>query len=131
MRLIDRLKIRRQYRKLVDSIEGLKIYDGRDKGVDVYVCERCTGKILTRYKDKGVTPFIMRCPYCGNWAQHVNTISEQDARVLCVFEDMGVQNWVRPPLRWLLKHKEAVEHVLNGGLVLEKEVLDEAPHIHD
>ncbi len=131
MRLIDRLKIRRRYKKLVADIEGMKIFDGRGKGIDVYVCERCAGKILTRYKDKGVTPFAMRCPYCENRAQHVNTVSEQEARVLSVVDNIGVQNWVRPPLRWLLKHKEAVEHVLNGGLVLEKEVLDEAPHIYD
>lgn len=131
MNTFNRLKIRRQYEKLVASIEEMKIFDGRGKGVDVYVCERCTGKILTRYKDKGVTPFVMRCPYCENWAQHVNTISEQEARTLCVVENIGVQNWVRPPLWWLLKHKEAVEHVLNGGLVLEKEVLDETPHIYD
>ena len=131
MRLLDRLKIRRQYKKLVDSIEEMEIFDGRDKGVDVYVCERCTGNILTRYKDKGVTPFVIRCPYCGNHAEHVDTVSEQRAKVLCVFENIGVQNWVRPPLQWLFKHKEAVEHVLNGGLVLEKEVLDETPHIYD
>lgn len=105
MVLLDKLKIRRQYKKLMAEVEQMRMFDGRGKGVDVYVCERCTGKVLTRYKDKGVTPYVMRCPYC--------------------------ENWVRPPLWWLLKHKEAVEHVLNGGLVLEKEVLDETPHIYD
>lgn len=133
MNIFDRLKIRYQYKKLVDGIEELKIYDGRDKGVDVYVCtcNLCHKKTLTRYKDKGVTPFIMRCTYCGSYTQHVDTISERDARALNIVEGAEILNWVRPPLWWLLKHKEATEHVLNGGLVLEKEILDETPHIYD
>lgn len=129
MRPFDRLRIRRQYKKLVASVEEMKIYDGRGKGVDVYVCEKCNGNILTRYKDKGVTPFMILCPYCGGHARHVNTISELDAKIFRFFENAEVQNWVRPPLRWLLKHKEAASHVLKGGLVLEKEVLDETTHI--
>jgi hypothetical protein len=124
-------KICRQYKKLVGGIEGLKIYDGRGKGIDVYICSVCHKKTLTRYKDKGVTPFIMQCPYCDGWAQHANTISEHDARIFNIAESYKVINWVRPPLQWLLKHKEAVEHVLNGGLVLETEILDETPHIYD
>ncbi len=131
MRLFDKLKIRGQYKKLVASVEKIKMFDGRGKGVDVYTCTRCNGKILTRYKDKGVTPFVIRCPYCDGYANHNNTISEREAKALCIAEHIRVQNWVRPPLWWLLKHKEAVEHVLNGGLVLEKEVLDETPHIYD
>lgn len=131
MNIFNRQKIRRQYKKLVGGIEGLKIYDGRGKGIDVYICSVCHKKTLTRYKDKGVTPFIMQCPYCDGYAEHANTISEQDARILNVVESADIINWVRPPLQWLLKHKEAVEHVLNGGLVLEKEILDETPHIYD
>lgn len=131
MVILEKLKICSQYKKLVADIEGMKIFDGRGKGVDVYVCERCTGKVLTRYKDKGVTPYVMRCPYCENRVQHVNTISEQEARVLCATENIKVQNWVRPPLQWLLKYKEAVDYVLDGGLVLEKEVWNETPHIYD
>lgn len=131
MNIIEKMKVRRQYKKLVESVEDMKVFDGRGKGVDVYVCERCTGKTLTRYKDKGVTPFMMRCPYCDSYAKHVDTISEQKAKELCIAEHVRVQNWVRPPLWWLFKHKKAVNHVLNGGLVLEQEVLDETPHIYD
>ena len=129
MRLFYGLKIRRQYKKLAASVEEMKIYDGRGKGVDVYVCEKCGGKTLTRYKDKGVTPFMILCSHCEGHAQHVDTISEQGARALCIIENTEVQNWVRPPLRWLLKHKEVASHILKGGLVLEKEVLDETTHI--
>lgn len=131
MRLFYGLKIRRQYKKLAASVEEMRVFDGRGKGVDVYVCEKCNGKTLTRYKDKGVTPFVMLCSHCGGPARHVDTISEQEAISLCFFENTEVQNWVRPPLRWLLKHKEVASHVLNGGLVLEKEVLDETLHIYD
>jgi hypothetical protein len=131
MRLFYRLKIRRQYKKLVANVEGMKMFDGRGKGVDVYVCEKCGRKTLTRYKDKGVTPFVMQCSHCDGYAQHVNTITEREAEFFRLIENIRVQNWVRPPLWWLLKHKEAVDHVLNGGLVLEKEVWDETPHIYD
>lgn len=131
MRLFDRLKIRRQYKKLVASVEEIKMFNGRGKGVDVYICEKCGRNTLTRYKDKGATPFVMQCSHCDGYAQHVETISEPEAMVLCIVENIKVLNWVRPPLWWLYKHKEAVEHVLNGGLVLEQEVLDETPHIYD
>lgn len=122
MKLFNRLKIRRQYKKLVASIEGMKVFDGRGNGVDVYICEECGRMTLTRYKDKGVTPFVMRCCLCNGYAKHVNTVSEDDAKLFCLAKNTDVKNWVRPPLWWLLKHKEAVEHVLNGGLVLEQEV---------
>lgn len=129
--MFKKLKIRRQYKQLVAKVEEMKVFDGRGKGVDVYVCEKCGRRTLTRYKDKGVTPFVMRCRHCDGYAQHVETISEDTALLLCIAEGNTVQNWVRPPLWWLLKHKKAVDHVLNGGLVLEQEVLDETPHIYD
>lgn len=131
MKLFNNLKIRREYKKMVASVEEMKIFDGRDKGVDVYICEKCGKKTLTRYKDKGVTPFVMRCSHCDGYAQHANTIFEREARMLNIVEGAEILNWVRPPLWWLLKHKEAVKHVLNGGLVLETEILDETSHIYD
>lgn len=131
MNVFNRQKIRRQYKKLVAGIEELKIYDGRGKGIDVYICEKCGKKTLTRYKDKGVTPFVMRCSYCDSSARHANTIYERDAGILNVVEGTEILNWVRPLLWWLLKHKEAAEFVLNGGLVLETEILDETPHIYN
>lgn len=129
--MFENLKIRRQYKKLVASIEEMKMFDGRGKGVDVYVCEKCGRRTLTRYKDKGVTPFVMPCRHCNDYAKHIHTVSEDYAKMLCIADNTTVQNWVRPPLWWLLKHKNAVDHILNGGLVLEKEVLDETPHIYD
>ena len=132
MNLFKKMKIRRQYKKLVASVEGMKMFDGRGKGVDVYICEKCGRKTLTRYKDKGVTPFIMQCSHCDGYAKHVDTITEQEAELFRLVENIRVQNWVRPPLWWLLKHNPGtIEHVLQGGLVLEKWVLDDKPHVYD
>ena len=130
--MFKKLKIRRQYKQLVAKVEEMKVFDGRGKGVDVYVCEKCGRRTLTRYKDKGVTPFVMQCSHCDGYAQHVETISEDTALLLCIAEGNTVQNWVRPPLKWLLKQNPGiVDHVLNGGLVLEREVLEDKPHIYD
>ncbi|MGN1155694.1 MAG: hypothetical protein ACI4TK_05920 [Agathobacter sp.] len=129
--MFEKLKIRRQYKKMMAEIEGMNMFDGRGKGVDVYVCEKCGRRTFTRYKDKGVTPFVMRCSHCDGYAQHVDTVSENFANILCITNNTSVQNWVRPPLWWVLKHKNAVDHVLNGGLVLEQEVMDETVHIYD
>lgn len=132
MKLIEYFKIRHKYKKLVTQVEKMKIYDGRGKGVDVYVCERCGRNTLTRYKDKGVTPFMIKCPYCDGYAQDSDTITERQATMIATINNTAVQNWVRPPLNWLLtKQPRTIDHVLSGGLVLEQEVWDETPHIYD
>ena len=59
---LKELKIK--YDNLVGRIEKERIYDGRDKGVDVYTCGKCGATKYTRYKDKGVTPFTIGCK-CG------------------------------------------------------------------
>lgn len=120
----NRIKIRLRYWKLLREIEGMGIYDGRGKGVDVYVCKGCGRTTLTRYKDKGVTPFTMICRCCGGTATHENTLPEADARMLSMILNVPILNWVRPPLRALLdKNARYVEHVLDGGLVLESDVM--------
>lgn len=125
MELIENLKISIRYKKLIEEIDGKKIYDGRGKGVDVYTCDKCGFPTLTRYKDKGVTPYVMRCSHCDGNAKHSQTISETRVPKFCAVFGVEVYNWVRPPLEWLLKHKRAADHVLNGGLVLEREISDE------
>lgn len=130
--MFKKLKIRRQYKALVAKVEEMKVFDGRGRGVDVYVCEKCGRRTMTRYKDKGVTPFVMRCSHCDGYAQHVETVSEDRAVLLRLAEGVAIQNWVRPPLKWLLKQSEGtIDHVLQGGLVLEKEVWYDTPHIYD
>ena len=88
-------ELKSKYDALINDVNNkrLDVYDGRGKGVDVYICQKCGAHILTRYKDLGVTPFIMNCR-------------------------------VRPSFEWLSKQRKkgrlgVIEHVLNGGLVLD------------
>lgn len=117
-------ELKRKYNKLVSDIEGMRMFDGRNKGVDVYVCEKCGHKFYTRYKDKGVTPFTIKCRKCQSGSSvHDDTISEQIAN----FMAFDVQNWVRPSFEQLNKFRKkgndgVIEHVLNGGLLLETEL---------
>lgn len=57
--------IAQQYNSMVASIEDAKIYDGRGE-YNLYECNKCNNYKVTLYKDKGVTPFIMRCK-CGGY----------------------------------------------------------------
>lgn len=113
-------ELKDKYNVLVENIETARIYDGRNKGVDVYVCKTCGRKIYTRYKDKGVTPFVMNCRNCGyGLAQHIETITEDTAAIM----KYEVLNWVRPTFEQLLKLDENyINHVLDGGLMLEDEL---------
>lgn len=113
-------ELKQRYDELVSGIETAQMFDGRNKGVDVYVCKKCGKRFYTRYKDKGVTPFTIKCRHCEHGTMmHDQTISEQVANVMA-FE---VHNWVRPTFDQLLKLNEgAQEHVLNGGLMLEDEL---------
>lgn len=113
-------ELKQEYDRLVAEIESAKMFDGRNNGVDIYQCEDCGYQFFTRYKDKGVTPFTVRCRNCEHGtAVHEKTITEQMASMLGVV----VHNWVRPTFEQLLKLDEgAQEHILNGGLMLEEEL---------
>ena len=118
---MDKKELKEKYDKLVAEIESAKIFDGRGKGVDVYVCEKCGVRYYTRYKDKGVTPFTIRCrrEACGATMIHRSTITEEEANVC----RLAVHNWVRPSFEQLQTLSEgAVDHVLKGGLMLEDEL---------
>ena len=121
---MDKKELKAKYDKLIAEIESAKVYDGRNKGVDVYVCKKCGSQFYTRYKDKGVTPFTIRCrrEACGATMIHKSTIYEEEARNC----RLAVHNWVRPTFEQFLKLNEgAQEHVLNGGLMLEDELDNE------
>lgn len=116
-----KIKLWWQYKKLLRSIDEMGIYDGRGKGVDVYICDECGSKYYTRYPDRGVTPFMIACRACGLGIMlHREGMSEAYA------ESVGaeVHNWVRPTFRQLLRLSPGMqEHVLKGGLVLEDDHL--------
>lgn len=115
-------KIKKQYDELISKVESMRIYDGRNKGVDVYVCNNCEKVMLTRYKEKGVTPFCLQCEYCIDGTMtHKTTISEKEARMFCEVNEIEVKNWIRPTFEQFLKlDKGTQEHVLKGGLILER-----------
>ena len=107
--------IKEQYDKLVNEIEGIKMYDGRGT-VDRYICDTCGHMTHTTYKDKGVTPFTMRCDKCGGTMYHRKTFTKES-----VPDWVEVKNWYRPTLDQTLKESQPViEHILNGGLLLEE-----------
>ena len=117
---MNKKELKKQYDELVSDIETAQMFDGRNKGVDIYKCKDCGFVFYTRYKDKGVTPFTVRCRNCEHGtAIHDETTTEQMASFLGV----NVHDWVRPTFEQLLKLNEGVqEHVLNGGLLLEDEL---------
>ena len=120
---MNKKQLKKRYDKLVEHVEEMKVYDGRSKGVDVYLCERCDGVTLTRYRDKGVTPFTIRCRWCNQGTMvHKTTISEENAAAICERQGIKVKEWIRPTLEQLEKMSVGVQdHVLDGGLVLEEE----------
>lgn len=118
---MDKNDLKQKYDQLVAGIESAKMFDGRNSGVDIYVCEKCGKQFCTRYKDKGVTPFTIKCRRveCGATMIHRGTISEQEAE----HNRIVVHNWVRPTFEQLLTlDAGAQDHVLRGGLILEEEL---------
>ena len=80
--------IAQQYNNMVASIEDAKIYDGRGE-YNLYECNKCNNYKVTLYKDKGVTPFIMRCK-CGGDMMHTKSSKQAPPSYV------KVHNWVRP-----------------------------------
>lgn len=108
-------EIEERYNKLVSEIEEEKMYDGRGT-VDRYICDTCGHIMHTTYRDKGVTPFTMRCSKCSGTMYHRRTFRKDTVPSWVV-----VKNWYRPTLEQTLKEKEStIQHILNGGLLLEK-----------
>lgn len=117
-------ELTKKYNAMLANIEAARIYDGRNKGVDVYICKECGKTMYTRYKDKGVTPFTTACRKqgCKGIMVHENTTSEREVQ----YNGKTVHNWVRPTLKWLDRQRKngnmgVVEHVLDGGLVLAED----------
>lgn len=107
-------QIEKRYSKLMEDIESMRIYDGRGT-VDRYECKKCGATIHTIYAEKGVTPFTIGCRMCGSYMQHTRTFDRAT-----VLPSVKVLNWYRPTLEATLKMSEGeIEHILNGGLILE------------
>ena len=115
---MEKEEIVKKYKELTDRIETANIYDGRGK-FDIYICEnpQCERRILvTTYDVKGVTPFCIKCPECGQLMEHEMTYSHLP-------EGVEYQKWKRPSLDEALKMNDGdLEHLFNGGLFLDKEI---------
>lgn len=106
-----------EYKALLERAEDMEVYDGRGKGVDVYECDGCGEVMFTRYADKGVTPYCMPCK-CRGTMSHKSTVQVVPCR------DAKVCNWVRPIYDDFVKLSPGMQdHVMNGGLVLEEELV--------
>ena len=111
-------ELKEEYDNLLAKIESIRMYDGRGKGIDVYICDRCQTKKFTQYKDKGVTPYIIHCDCCGGNMAHRRTITSNQ-----LSKESTVKNWIRPTFEQMIKMDVGtIEHVLKGGLVLEEEI---------
>ena len=100
--------IAQQYNSMVASIEDAKIYDGRGE-YNLYECNKCNNYKVTLYKDKGVTPFIMRCK-CGGDMMHTKSSKQAPPSYVKVY------NWVRPNLEQTMSLSEGMRnHILHGG----------------
>ena len=112
---MDKEDVKKRYDERVSKIEEVRMYDGRG-AVDRYICDTCGHMMHTTYKDKGVTPFTVRCPKCNGTMYHKKTFRKDT-----VPGWVDVKNWYRPTLEQTLRMPEhTIEHILNGGLILEK-----------
>lgn len=95
-------------------IQAFKQY-GRGE-YNLYECNKCNNYKVTLYKDKGVTPFIMRCK-CGGDMMHTKSSKQAPPSYV------KVHNWVRPSLKQTMSLSKGMRnHILNGGLILEDEL---------
>ena len=116
-----KIKLWWQYKKLLRGIDEMGIYDGRGRGVDVYICDECGAQYYTRYSDKGVTPFTIACRACGHGTM---LHRERMSGIPAEWVGVKVHNWVRPTFRQLLRLSSGMQdHVIMGGLVLEDDHL--------
>ena len=105
-----------KYNEMVSNIESCKIFDGRGT-FDMYECNKCTNMKFTTYAVKGVTPFCMNCS-CGGTLQHTKSFKNVPSYI-------NVEKWIRPTLETLeMLSKGEINHVLNGGLLLESEIME-------
>lgn len=105
---------RKELEKRYNNLANINCYDGRDE-IHGYVCEVCHKEVFTTCADKGVTPFCISCE-CGGTMTHLKTYRKDTFP-----KDIKVFEFRRPSFKKMLKGGESmIQHVLNGGLVLDK-----------
>jgi hypothetical protein len=117
-------EIKNKYEALIDRIEAEKIYDGRGT-FDLYECEECGARKITTYKDKGVTPFMIRCSCCDGFMRHTRTFNS-------IPKFINVEDWIRPALEQAYNMTDyQLEHLFKGGLFLKSELIGLLNHKYE
>ena len=111
---MTREQIIKEYNRLVSEIEPTQMYDGRGE-YNGYTCKKCGYVTVTLYKDKGVTPFIIKCSKCGGAAMHNITSRVAPPCVPDTYSE--VKNWVRPTIEQFLEELKLYKDI--------KETVDE------
>lgn len=100
------------YTKMCVESDKLNVYDGRGN-YDLYECEDCHHHVITTYAEKGVTPFVIKCPECGAAMMHTKTYGN-------VAQGTKVLKWLRPTYsQYLHLSPFTRQHIEQGGLILE------------
>jgi len=103
-------QITREYLKMLKHPMIAGEHDGNK--YNTYTCEN--GHRTNTYDiDKGVTPYLIKCPKCDEMARssfyRVGPFTTEEIDF----------NWIRPSLEetFNIKYQESIDHVLNGGLI--------------
>lgn len=105
------------YTKLCEESEKMNIYDGRGD-YHLYECEKCGHHLITAFAEKGVTPFVIKCPECNETMMHTKTYGS-------VAPDTKVLKWIRPTYNQYIKLSTFTrQHIEQGGLILETMIED-------
>lgn len=103
-------RLKDEYLALCEKLNNTPCYDGRGT-YDKYECGDCSAVQWTTYKDKGVTPYTIKCQ-CGGMMRHTQTYAQKP--------NAHVKHWVRPSYQEYCYLSDAMkEHVRNGGLILK------------
>lgn len=87
-------------------------YKNKDlKSINCYTCEHCQHITKTINVDKGVIPYMFRCPNCKGYAY--SSYFEN----IAPFLDPTIE-WYRPTIEDTIQLNALdLEHILNGGLM--------------
>jgi hypothetical protein len=109
--------ITEKYNALIEDVQTNDYYTRIDltNRVNCYQCPGCKDVTKTKDVDRGVTPAMISCSWCGSVAH--STFYKDIAPYR-----LHTKEWYRPSLEEVLEiaasKENAVEHILMGGLVM-------------
>jgi hypothetical protein len=105
---MNKKKIEKAYNQMLLNVEKISMDIDRSR-INCYVCP--AGHITKTVEiDKGVTPFMILCPYCDKMAQ--STFYKEVAP-----DHIPRYEWYRPSLEETLKESASSrQYILDGGL---------------